>query len=90
MTVVAVAEWQWLWWATLGGVLIVVAPLVVLLLELLRRTVRDVDAAVSDVWTMGKRLAQNTQALHILSTTRERGGELLGELEQRAASAERR
>lgn len=52
------------------------------LLEGLRRTVNDVDEAVTDVWTAGKRLAQNTQAAHLLTTTRDRGADLLEEIER--------
>lgn len=68
------------WRASLAGGL-VVAGAVWGLLEGLRRAAIDVDDAVQDVWTAGKRLAQNTQAAHLLVGTRERGTELLGELE---------
>ena len=82
MTVVAaISTNQTLWWITLG-VGLVVAIVVWALLEELRRTVNEVDRAVTDVWTMGKRLAQNTQTTHLLGTTKERGGDLLEELEQ--------
>lgn len=69
-------------WAVSLGVGLVVALVVWGLLELLRRTVLEVERAVDDVWTMGKRLAQNTATSHMLLTTKERGGELLEELEQ--------
>ena len=72
---------QTLWWVTLG-VGLVVALVVWGLLELLRRSVLEVERAVDDVWTMGKRLAQNTATTHTLLTTKARGGELLEELEQ--------
>jgi hypothetical protein len=72
---------QTLWWVTLG-VGLVVALVVWGLLEVLRRTVLEVERAVDDVWTMGKRVAQNTATSHLLATTKERGGELLEELEQ--------
>lgn len=68
-----------LWWITLGAGL-VVALLVWLLLEQLRRTVVEVDRSVKEVWTAGKHLAQNTQTTHLLDTTKERGGELVEEL----------
>ena len=88
MTVFAISTNETLWWITLG-VGLVVAVVVWLLLELLRRTVNDVDAAVSSLWTMGKRLAQNTATTHTLGVTRERGGELLEELQRHGASSER-
>lgn len=70
------------WRATLAGGL--VAALAVWgLLEWLRRTVRDVEAAVAAVWEAGKRLAQNTQAAHLLQATKARGLELAGKEEER-------
>lgn len=77
---------QTLWWVTLG-IGLVVALVVWGLLELLRRSVLEVERAVDDVWTMGKRLAQNTATTHTLLTTKARGGELLEELEQHRAPA---
>jgi hypothetical protein len=77
---------QTLWWVTLG-VGLVVALVVWGLLELLRRSVLEVERAVDGVWTMGKRLAQNTATTHTLLTTKARGGELLEELEQHRAPA---
>lgn len=69
------------WWVTLGAGL-VVALVVWALLEMLRRAVLDVESSVSDVWTAGKRLAQNTQAAHALDATRGSGGELADEVER--------
>jgi hypothetical protein len=77
----AVSTNQTLWWVTLG-VGLVVALVVWGLLEALRRAVLEVEGAVNDVWTMGKRLAQNTATTHTLLTTKERAGELLEEVEQ--------
>ena len=77
---------QTLWWVTLG-VGLIVALVVWGLLELLRRSVLEVERAVDDVWTMGKRLAQNTSTTHSLLTTKDRGVELLEELEQHRATA---
>jgi hypothetical protein len=74
------------WWVSLA-VGLVVALVVWFLLEWLRRTVNEVDAAVTRVWTMGKRLAQNTQTTHLLVTTRARGIELAEELEVHRALA---
>jgi type II secretory pathway component PulF len=76
------------WWIALA-VGLVVAGVVWFLLEWLRRTVHAVDAAVTEVWTMGKRVAQNTQTTYLFQTTKARGVDLLGELEQHAALAER-
>jgi type II secretory pathway component PulF len=83
MLEIALSTNQTLWWVALGLGL-VVALVVWALLEALRRTVNEVDRAVDDVWTMGKRLAQNTATSHTLGTTLERGGELLVELQEHA------
>jgi hypothetical protein len=79
--VLALSTNQTAWWITLA-VGLVVALVVWGLLEVLRRTVNDVDRAVTEVWTMGKRVAQNTQTTYLLQTTKERGVELLEELEE--------
>jgi type II secretory pathway component PulF len=76
------------WWVALG-VGLAIALVVWALLEILRRSVRSVDEAVTRVWTSGKLLAQNTQATHLLLTTKARGLDLLEELERHAALAER-
>jgi hypothetical protein len=83
-TVVALSTNQTAWWISLG-VGLVVALVVWGLLEALRRTVVEVERAVDDVWTMGKRVAQNTSTSYLMGTTLERGGELLGELEEHRA-----
>ena len=85
MTIVALTNWQIAWWVTLG-VLLVVAGVVWLLLELLRRTVRDVESRVSAIWAAGKGVAQNTQTTHLLQTTVARGSELAEEVEQHRAA----
>ena len=84
MTVVAMSTNQTLWWITLA-VGLVVAVVVWILLERLRRAVESVDRDVSDVWTMGKRVAQNTSTTYLLQTTKARGVELAEELEQHRA-----
>jgi ABC-type protease/lipase transport system fused ATPase/permease subunit len=86
MLELAISTNQTLWWVTLG-VGLVVAVVVWGLLEALRRTVLEVERAVDDVWTMGKRVAQNTATSHLLSTTKQRSGELLEELEQHRRAA---
>jgi uncharacterized protein HemY len=77
------------WWVSLA-VGLVVALVVWFLLEWLRRTVNEVDRAVDDVWTMGKRVAQNTATTHMLLGTKELGVELLEEVKRHGELAERR
>jgi type II secretory pathway component PulF len=77
---------QTLWWITLA-VGLVVAVVVWILLERLRRAVNRVDEGVTVLWTMGKRVAQNTSTTYLLNTTKERGVELLDELGEHAAAA---
>lgn len=86
MTVLAMSTNQTLWWITLA-VGLVVAVVVWILLERLRRAVNKVDRGVSDVWTMGKRVAQNTSTTYLLQTTKARGVELVEELEHHRAGA---
>jgi ABC-type protease/lipase transport system fused ATPase/permease subunit len=86
MLELAMSTNQTLWWVTLA-VGLVVALVVWALLEALRRAVLEVERSVDDVWIMGKRVAQNTATSHLLATTKERGGELLEELEQHRAPA---
>ena len=69
-------------WRASLAVGLVVALVVGGLLEALRRAVVDVEKSVEDVWTAGKRLAQNTQAAHLLHGTRDGGVALLEELER--------
>jgi len=81
MTVLALTDNETAWAITLV-VGLVVALVVWGLLEALRRTVNEVERSVSAVWTMGKRVAQNTQTTHLLGTTKQRGIELHEELQQ--------
>ena len=76
------------WWVACG-VLLAVALVVWTLLEILRRTVKQVQRGVDDVLTVGGRLAQNTWTVQLLKTTNERAGDLLAELEQVVGVAER-
>jgi type II secretory pathway component PulF len=80
VSLLAMSTNQGLWWLTLA-VGLVVAVVVWILLERLRRAVADVEAGVTAVWTMGKRVAQNTSTTYLLQTTRDRGVELVEELE---------
>jgi uncharacterized protein HemY len=77
------------WWVSLA-VGLVVALVIWFLLEWLRRTVNEVERAVDDVWTMGKRVAQNTATTHMLLGTKELGVELLEEVKRHGELAERR
>jgi hypothetical protein len=81
VTVLALSTNETAWWITLA-VGLVVALVVWGLLEVLRRTVLEVERAVDEVWTMGKRAAQNTATTHLLTTTKLRGSELLEEVEE--------
>jgi uncharacterized protein HemY len=89
MTVALASSVETAWWVSLA-VGLVVALVVWFLLEWLRRTVKEVDRAVDDVWTMGKRVAQNTATTHMLVGTRELGVELLEEVKRHGELAERR
>ena len=84
MIVLAMSTNQTLWWITLA-VGLVVAVVVWFLLARLHRAVLEVERGVSAVWTMGKRVAQNTSTTYLLQTTKERGVELVEELEQHRA-----
>lgn len=81
MTLLALSTNQTAWWITLA-VGLVVALVVWALLEALRRTVNQVDAAVSELWETGQMVAQNTQTSHLLGATVARGTELLEEVER--------
>jgi len=85
VTVFALTTNETLWWVTLV-VGLVVCLVVWFLLERLRRSVTQVDRNVSEVWTMGKRVAQNTSTTYLLSTTKDRGVELVEELQHHAAA----
>ena len=88
MNVLALSTNEGLWWLTLA-VGLVVALVVWALLERLRRSVVKVESSVDRTWTMGKRLAQNTSTTYLLTATKERGGDLLEELEHHRTPAPR-
>jgi hypothetical protein len=75
------------WWIALGAGL-AVALVVTALLELLRRTVHQIDRGVDDVLTMGGRLAQNTWTIQLFQATNMHARELHEEL-RRHTRAER-
>ena len=89
MIILALTDGVELAWSLGLVVGLVVAVVVWTLLEVLRRTVRDVDDGVAAIWTAGKLVAQNTQTIHLLQTTKARGGDLLAELGEHARLAER-
>ncbi len=70
-------EARWAVTLAVGGVVLVT---VAGLLEALRRSVVQVDAAVDRVWTAGKLVAQNTQAAHLLDGTAARAAALRHQL----------
>jgi hypothetical protein len=86
MSVLALSSNEGLWWLTLA-IGLVVALVVWALLELLRRSVNEVEQSVDRVWTMGKRVAQNTSTTYLLTATKDRGGDLLEELEHHRTPA---
>jgi hypothetical protein len=57
-----------LWWLALGLTAVVVL-VVALLLELIVRTAHRIHEAVSDIWTSGTHIAQNTVTLALLQRT---------------------
>jgi di/tricarboxylate transporter len=75
------------WWIALAAGL-VVALVVTALLELLRRTVHQINRGVDDILTMGGRLAQNTWTIQLFQATNLHAGELYEEL-RRHTRAER-
>lgn len=56
------------WYVALGLGLVVVLVVIGVLL-LLRSLVRDIDTNVADLWTVTKRLAQNTTGLYMFAGT---------------------
>lgn len=62
------ADEKVLWQIALGLGLVVVL-VVIALLTLLSRLVRDIDVGVESLWTVTKRLAQNTTGLYQLAGT---------------------
>jgi hypothetical protein len=73
------------WWIALGALLLV-AVVVTVLLEMLRRAVHEVRRSVDSVLSAGGQLAQNAWTIQLFQTTKERAVELLHELERPPAS----
>jgi hypothetical protein len=57
-----------LWWLALGLAAVVVV-VVAVLLELILRTAHKIHQTVSDIWTGGTQIAQNTVTLALLQRT---------------------
>ncbi len=68
-------------WVGALGLGVVILAAVVVLLERLRRSVLGAERGIGAVWATAQRLAQNTQAAHLLGTTRSGGLRLLEEVE---------
>ena len=67
---------QFVWWTSLAlGV--VVSGVVALLLWLIHRTARTIDATVSAIWDAGQRVANNTVHIPTLYKTNEVAGQIL-------------
>jgi len=81
VTVLALSTNQTAWWITLA-VAVLVLVVVGALLEGLRRTVRRVEEAASAAWAGGAGVEGNTVMTYLLKNTRERGAELVEELDQ--------
>jgi len=62
------ADAKVLWLVALGIGLVVIA-VVIALLTLLTRLVKEIDVGVASLWTVTKRLAQNTTGLYQLAGT---------------------
>jgi len=64
------------WWVSLG-IGIVVIVVVAVLLTLIVRTARQIDGTVSDIWTVGQRIANNTVHIPLLNHTNRVVSEIL-------------
>jgi hypothetical protein len=62
------ADGKTLWLVALGMGLVVII-VVIALLTLLVKLVRDIDVGVASLWTVTKRMAQNTTGLYQLAGT---------------------
>lgn len=56
-------------WLVSLGIGVVVILVVAVLLTLIVRTARQIDGAVSDIWTVGQRIANNTIHIPLLNHT---------------------
>ena len=77
-----------LWWVALG-VAAVVLVVVTILLEMIVRTAHSIHQGVSDVWTCGTQIAQNTVTLASLQRTNYLARALLRSASRIAAASAR-
>ena len=77
-----------LWWLAIALAGVVVA-VVAVLLEWIVRTARRIHRTVSDIWTGGTHIAQNTVTIALLQRTNYLAGELLGSAGHIARAAAR-
>lgn len=69
MLLLAVNDGDKVLWTIALGMGLVVIIVVIALLTLLVKLVRDIDVGVDSLWTVTKRLAQNTTGLYQLAGT---------------------
>jgi len=67
--VLALTSDQTVFWEVALGLGLVVVLVVIALLTLLHRLVRDIDVGVAALWTVTKRLAQNTTGMYQFAGT---------------------
>lgn len=64
------------WWISLAiGVVVIVV--VAMLLALIVRTARDIDAGAAKIWLAGKHVANNTIHIALLNRTNQIAGDIL-------------
>ncbi|MHB8574503.1 MAG: hypothetical protein ACYDCQ_04140 [Dehalococcoidia bacterium] len=76
------------WWVSLG-VGVVVILVVSLLLTLVVRTARDIDAGAAQIWIAGKHVANNTIHIALLERTNQLAGQILASAGGIIAQAQR-
>ncbi len=69
MSVLALTSDQTVFWEVALGLGLVVVLVVIALLTLLHRLVRDIDVGVAGLWTVTQRLAQNTTGMYQFAGT---------------------
>jgi len=69
VSVLALTSDQTVFWEVALGLGLVVVLVVIALLTLLHRLVRDIDVGVAALWTVTKRLAQNTTGMYQFAGT---------------------
>ncbi len=69
MSVLALTSDQTVFWEVALGLGLVVVLVVIALLTLLHRLVRDIDVGVAGLWTVTQRVAQNTTGMYQFAGT---------------------